>query len=231
MTVLAVETSTATASVALVDDAGLIVEEALRLAREHCRQVPCMMARVLELGGVGLAKVDAFAVGVGPGSFTGVRVGVALVNGLSFARAKPTLGVQSLEALAAGAHPQDRPIWAVLDTGRARRDVYWARYECAATGEPQLVDGPGCLPLSALAERVEPPALVVGESVCRRGDAWRVAVAPGVDLGGWDSAWPRASSAGLVALRRLHSGRAPRLGDVTPVYLSAPQVGRRRKAQ
>ncbi len=228
MMVLAVETCTRTASVALVDEEGTVAEEVARLGREHCRKVPSMVARILQSANCSIEEVDGFAAGIGPGSFTGLRVGVAIVKGLSFARGKPAVGIHSLEALAARVAPRSLPVWAVLETGRARGDVYWALYQCTRT-EPELVEGPGCQLMQELARRIDAPGLVVGDSVCRRESAWRTLVPQGVDLGGWNLAWPRASTIGLLAVRRLLSGRPSRPEDLAPAYVAAPEVGRRRR--
>ncbi len=228
MTVLAIETCTRTASVAVVDGTGIAAHALIRLGREHCRTVPGMVVRTLEDAGCVLGDIDAFAAGIGPGSFTGLRVGVAMVSGMAFARAKPTIGLRSLEVLAAQVVPQDRPVWALLETGRTRGDVYWALYRCTGL-EPELVEGPGCSRLEDVARRVTSPALLIGDSVCVKRSRWRTLVGDEVVLGGWGEAWPRASTLGLLALRRFGEGEGTRPEDLVPLYVAAPNVGKRRR--
>jgi tRNA threonylcarbamoyladenosine biosynthesis protein TsaB len=228
MTVLTIETCTNTASVALVDEEGVAAERIVRLGRQHCREVPGMIFGVLEDAGCTLEEVDAFAAGIGPGSFTGLRVGVAMVKGLAFANGKPTVGVLSLEGLAANVSHQQRCVWALLDSGRARGDVYWACFRCEEE-IPELLEGPGCLPAEEVARKLEPPALVVGDSTRRKGTTWSDLLAPGVELGGRDLAWPRASTMGRLALRRLAGGGAVGAADLLPVYIASPNVGRKRQ--
>lgn len=228
MIVLGLETCTRTASAALVDEESIIAERVVRLGREHCCQIPGIILGVLGDAKARLDAVDALAVGIGPGSFTGLRVGVATVKALAFARQKPVIGLTSLEGLAANVPHQPRPVWTLLDTGRARGDVYWARFECG--GEiPELREGPGCLSMEDVVSKVEGPALVVGDTACRREAELRCLVRAGVEFGGWALAWPRASAMGTVACHRFARGEGARAEEILPVYVTSPHVGRRKR--
>ncbi len=228
MIVLGLETCTRTASVAIVDEESVIAERVVRLGREQCRQIPGMILGVLEDAKTCLDAVDALAVGIGPGSFTGLRVGVAAVKALAFARRKPVLGFTSLEALAANVPHQSRPVWTLLDTGRARGDVYWARFECG-TEIPELKEGPGCLTVGDVANKIEAPALLVGDTICRREAELRCLAKAGVEFCGWALAWPRASTMGTVAYHRFARGEGARAEEILPVYVTSPHVGRRKR--
>jgi len=94
------------------------------IGRGHAEQLPAIVAAVLAEAGLDLSRIDRIGVTVGPGSFAGIRVGVAFARGLSLALGAPCVGVGSLEAIASpAAELAGGPVMAVLD---ARRDHVWA---------------------------------------------------------------------------------------------------------
>ncbi len=101
MRILALDTSTASASVAVVDDDVVLAEVTRRLATGHATQLLGVIEQALTLAGVTLTQLDALAIGRGPGSFTGLRSGLATIRGLTLASDLPLWGVGSLRALAA----------------------------------------------------------------------------------------------------------------------------------
>lgn len=100
MKVLAIETSTLTGSVALVEEERLLGEMTLSVSVQHSERLMPAIADLLTHSGVPLASVDLFAVSAGPGSFTGLRIGVACAQGLAASIGKPLVGVPTLQALA-----------------------------------------------------------------------------------------------------------------------------------
>lgn len=123
---LAIDTSTATAGLALYDGA-LRAELTWRAGREHSSQVMPEAERLLGRLGLRAGDLSAVAVARGPGSFTGVRVGLALAKGLGFALGIPVVGVCTLDVLAAAQEATDLPIRPLVDAGRGRFAT--ARYE------------------------------------------------------------------------------------------------------
>ena len=103
MKILALESSAVSASVALTEDEKLVAQSFQNCGLTHSRTLLPMVENLLANCGVSLADVDAIAVAHGPGSFTGVRIGVATVKGLALGADKPCLGVSTLEAMAWGA--------------------------------------------------------------------------------------------------------------------------------
>lgn len=100
MKVLALESSALVASVAITEDDKLLASSTLDNGHTHSETLLPMTEHLLRLCGMDTADVDLFAVTTGPGSFTGVRIGVSLVKGLAFGRNKPCVSLSSLEALA-----------------------------------------------------------------------------------------------------------------------------------
>jgi len=127
--VLAIETATDVAAVAVADDGGVRAALVVGRARRHAETVVPAVADVCSHAGIALGDVDAVAVDVGPGLFTGLRVGVGAANAFSFALGVPVVGVGSLDVLAAAAAQTCRAgalVAAVVDARRG--EVFWALY-------------------------------------------------------------------------------------------------------
>jgi tRNA threonylcarbamoyladenosine biosynthesis protein TsaB len=122
----------------------------------HASRLLVLVEEALAAAGAGWDAVERIAVGVGPGGFTGLRLGIATARALAQARDLPLVGVSSLAALAAGVDDEDRPVVAVID---ARRGEVFA----AARGG----FGPVALAPEALAARIEPGTLAVGDGAVR----------------------------------------------------------------
>ena len=103
MRVLALDTTTRAGSVALVDDTLIVEERPGDPSRTHAERLPAELLAVSEAHGVALSSIDIFAVAAGPGSFTGLRIGLATVQGLGFVTGRQIVGVSALEALAQAA--------------------------------------------------------------------------------------------------------------------------------
>jgi tRNA threonylcarbamoyladenosine biosynthesis protein TsaB len=99
--ILAFDTALDACSAAVWSDGKVVAAESVAAARGHAEILFPMLARVLEKAAIGYEAIDRFAVTIGPGSFTGVRVGVAAARGLALSMAKPAVGITTLEAIAA----------------------------------------------------------------------------------------------------------------------------------
>jgi tRNA threonylcarbamoyladenosine biosynthesis protein TsaB len=119
---LAIETATRVCSVALARGGEVIAERANSDARLHSERLLPMIDALLSEAGVKLAGVEAFAVSIGPGSFTGLRIGLATLKAFALTDARPVAAVSTLAALCARA-AGDAPVAALLD---ARRGAYYA---------------------------------------------------------------------------------------------------------
>src|SRR5687767_12859446 len=126
MRVLAVETSTLAGGVAVLDGDRVVGEYLLDVRVTHSERLMVAIDRVLGDAGLAIGDLAGVAIAIGPGSFTGLRIGIGTVKGLVFARAIPVAAVPTLDAMAAGIPFAELPVIPVLT---ARRDeVYTARY-------------------------------------------------------------------------------------------------------
>src|SRR5262245_11488713 len=125
MRVLALDTTTRAGSVALVDGDCIVDEQSGDASRTHAERMPAEILAILAARGRTLADVDLFAVASGPGSFTGLRIGIATIQGLAFVGGQPIVAVAALDALGHLASREAQPgdiVGAWMDA--LRRDVF-----------------------------------------------------------------------------------------------------------
>lgn len=120
---LAIDTATRAASIALYDETGVLAELTWRSRENHTVELMAQIVHLLDLAHAQKSALRAIAVALGPGSFTGLRVGMSVAKGLAYSCAIPMFGVPTLDAVAFPHALQPAPIWAVLAAGRGRFSV------------------------------------------------------------------------------------------------------------
>ncbi len=231
MTLLALDTTGRAGSLALWRDGGLVAARGGDAARPHGVRLPGEIAAFLAEHGLDTSGVDLYAVAAGPGSFTGLRVGIATIQGLALVDGRQVVAVPSLEALAfaARAGAADRPIGAWIDGGR--REVFAALYRAAPGGHPD----------TGLAE-IAPPAVGKPDAILRQ---WEPLAPLGEVHFVGDGAlayaraiheWPSAAGASVeappllapavaeIAAARAARGGAVRPHAIVPVYVRRPDA-------
>lgn len=167
MNILAVDSSAVAASAAVSADGALLCEIFTQTALTHSETLLPAVNEALEKSGLSLSDIDRFAVTVGPGSFSGLRIGVTLVKTLAYGCGKPVSGVSTLEALAAAAPFCAMPVCPIMD---ARRDqVYTALYD-TSDGAPAELISPRAVSVSELTSLLDADVLFVGDGVPRFAD-------------------------------------------------------------
>jgi len=213
--VLAVDTATPCGSLAVAGPGGVVGEVRLVAGGGHSGWVlPAAQALLVGLG-LEAGALDLFAVTIGPGSFTGLRVGLGSVQGLALASGRPCVGLSTLDVLALSAAGSAGTIVALVDAFRG--EVYSGVYD--GTGAPR--GEPGVGPLAAVLEGLPPGTAFVGDPAGASRDAVR-AVVP-------DAVFPEtprflAETLASAALRRVGEGAAIPPSELRPVYLRAADV-------
>jgi tRNA threonylcarbamoyl adenosine modification protein YeaZ len=189
--VLGFDTATAAVSVALRDGDRVAGQACAVDARRHAELLMPMIAKVMADAGVARGDLDAIAVGVGPGPYTGLRVGVVTARVLGSVLGIPVYGVCSLDAIAACAEAEREFLVA---TDARRREVYWARYDAAGrrlagplVGRASSIPGAAELPVAGAGGQLYPEAFgqVIGpaypdaRTLCRIVAASNAAGSPG----------------------------------------------------
>lgn len=159
MRVLAIDTALGACAAAVLDTGRLAAHESVAMTRGHAEALMPLIARVMARCRLDFAALDRIAVTTGPGSFTGLRVGIAAARGIALAAGKPAVGVSTLSAFAAPhlAEDDNTPVVAVIDARHAQ--VYLQVFA------PGLVAGPGLAPLAdAVRAAAAAPACIVGSA-------------------------------------------------------------------
>lgn len=218
MLTLALDTTSKSASAALVRDGSIVAEFLINADINHSETVMPAVSAVLEIAGTGLDEVDFFSFALGPGAFTGLRIGAGIIKGLALGTGKPVVGVSSLDALARNycSDVQGALLCPMLD---AKRDeVYTAVYERTAAGWTKVI-----------ADKVTGPREFLGQlqgSYAFLGDGtFRYEGLIRELLPGRHTLLPealghiRASAVGLLGLEEFSRGNVLDLVTFTPVYL------------
>ena len=213
---LALETATRAVGVALLRGEELVAERAAPAERPAAETLLPALDALLAEAGVGLDAVDALAVSAGPGSFTGLRIGIATAKGLALVDGIPVVPVSTLAALALGAGPSCEPVVAALD---ARRGEVYAGCFAWRDGEPAAQVAEGVYTPGELAAALPPRCTAVGEGLSVCGDALREALGGGLTIPADAPAEPRARDVGRLAVRALARGAAVDAAEVVPRYL------------
>ena len=215
MRVLALETSTLAGGVALCEDGRVVGLSLLNVALTHSERLMSMVDRLLEDCRCTLAQVQGLAVSIGPGSFTGLRVGVATVKGLALALGLPVAAVPTLDALAANLPFADAPVCTLLDARKG--EVYVCLYQWTGQAMERRSDYLA-LPPQDVAEWLRAPVIVLGDGVpaCRPylerlGDGVRVAPAA--------QSVPSAAMIGQIGHVMLATGKGISGDALEPFYL------------
>ncbi len=164
MNILAVDTSALTATVAIIKDGVSVFENNITNALTHSETLMPMINYALKSIELAPEDIDLFAVSCGPGSFTGVRIGVSAIKALAYALDKPVFGINTLKALAYNLSVLENvPVCPIMDARRSQ--VYNAIYRFK-NGEPEEVAEPGALSVDELCELITEPTYFVGDGVC-----------------------------------------------------------------
>jgi tRNA threonylcarbamoyladenosine biosynthesis protein TsaB len=216
--VLGIDTATRQTSVALGTEQGPTAQMALSVARSHEEIVAPAIKQLLTWSDTSLSQLGGIAVGIGPGLFTGLRVGVETARTLAQVLAAPIVGIPSLDVLAFPLREARRPIGAVIDARRG--EVFVGFYRpvpggVTRTNEPMVVSPDGLVAeLEARAEEV----VLVGDGALRyRRELSRLRGQ--IEFASPSLAYPQAASLVELSVPRLEREEFDRLFDVVPLYL------------
>lgn len=218
MVLLGIDTATWTATVGVTRDGVVLAEAVQRESRAHTAALPALVDRVLGEADVALEDLDAIAVSIGPGSFTGLRVGLALAQGLAFAGGLRLVAVPTLEALAVAAEARvGETVCAAIDA--RKREVYAALFAVTDDGVQRLTADAALVP-AALAERLPAGCVLVGDASDAYGDVFhgRATIRP------FATHHPRGGIVARLGWRRAVAGETVQPGGLEPVYVRAPDA-------
>jgi len=216
MKILALDTATKSCSVAVTDGGSLSAELTILKNQTHSKHLMEFIHSVLEITGLGVADLDGLAVTIGPGSFTGLRIGISTIKGLAHALDKPVVGISSLKALAWQCAETSYLICPLLDARKG--EVYGATYRF---NEDQLIQKTGARAMipEAVAEDIQSPCVFIGSGA----RLYRQSIA--VALGSLAHFVPegqniiRASSVAFLSMPRFEANDTDGIAGLVPHYI------------
>ncbi len=221
MYLLGIDTSTKTGSVAVVSETAVIAQYSLNIEVTHSERFMSTVDRVLMDTGIPVSQVDGFAVAIGPGSFTGLRIGLSAVKGLALVTGKPVAAVPTLRALAWNVPFAAHPVCPMLDA--RKNEVYAALYTHEGPTLTQIMPE-AVISLSKLSGVITGRTVFTGEAShhyraeIEKLFGERALFAPRAAV------LPSAASVAEIGIEMIRSGRYSDPDSLTPMYIRRPEA-------
>ncbi len=234
MKLLSIESSAVSAAVCITDGEKLVASSFQNCGLTHSRTILPMVEQLCANCGLSLAQMDGIAVASGPGSFTGVRIGVATVKGLAFAHNLPCVGVSTLAAMAHGVRGLVGTVHCVMDARAGQ--VYHAQFAVDAQGVQRLCPD-RAVTIATLGEEIiqnpqnpQNPQILVGDGaeLCYNK---LTSCCPNLQLAPAHLRYPSAYGVAMAALPQLQQGLGVSAQALDATYLRKPQAEREREAK
>ena len=224
MLILSLDSTASPASVCLYEDDKLLADYYINTGLTHSQTLMCMVESVLNVTGHKTADIDLFSVNNGPGSFTGVRIGVAAIKGMAYAADKSCVAVSTLESMAYNCLVYNGIVCACMDA--RRNQVYNALFRITDGTVDRLCDDRAVSVDELLRELI---AVNEKTLLCGDGAALVYSSAKGnrlISLAPANIRYQNASSTAMAAMKKAHSGPVLSPADLTPSYLRLSQAER-----
>jgi tRNA threonylcarbamoyladenosine biosynthesis protein TsaB len=226
MKILSIDTASTTGSVAVVAGQTLLAEIIVARRETHSRRLMDMVDSALDMAGLGLKEMDGLAYTRGPGSFTGLRIGLSVVKGLALISGKPLAGVSSLEVLARQAPDRTRLVCPMMDA--RNNEVYCARYRHSDNDFQRVTEEAALSPEDAAAGITE-DCLLIGDGAWRYRTLMEERLGELARFAAPDHGIPRALTVARLSAVKFEAGITDDLRSVVPVYLRKSYAEQPRK--
>jgi tRNA threonylcarbamoyladenosine biosynthesis protein TsaB len=216
MKILAIETATKAGSIAIMDGSTFIGEVRLDVSIAHAERVMNSIAWLLKSSNISIGEIDAFAVSIGPGSFTGLRIGLSTIKGLAFSTGKPIVPVPTLDAIARRFPFCSYSICPMLDA--RKNEVYAALYKWEGNLCRKVVPETAIAP-ERLLEKLEGPTVFIGDGAVTYKDVIVEKMRSDAIYPASSLMSPAASAVAEIALEMLKQGIDVDPQALTPFYI------------
>lgn len=223
MLILSVDSSSSTATCSLIEENQILAEINLNSKRQHSVVLMDLVDELLNYYDLKINDIDAFAISEGPGSFTGLRIGMATIKGLAFSTNKPCIAISSLDTLAHNVISFDGIICPIIDA--LRDNVYTNMYK-NIEGVLTPLSNDDCLSIDELITTLKEKnekVIFVGDGVPKHKEKL-LAEVPNSVIGSLNTLYPKASSLGELAMIRLQAGQTNAINEFNPIYLRKSQA-------
>ena len=228
MKILAIDTSTRVGSIAVVEGPLLKAQQILNIRATHNQRLLPGIERILADAGWSLDDLDGFAVSLGPGSFTGLRIGLSVVKGLAWATGKPLATVPTLDALAANVSFVPHKICPILDARKG--EIYTALYRQGAEGIPLRLTSYMAIKPEELIALVSETTVIIGDGLLSYGDYLKRELGNRLVLAPPHLSVIHASCVAWLAWHKLRSGESDDVSSCTPLYVRPSEAELKRKS-
>ena len=216
MALLAIETATRQMGVAVIDGDQVIASFELLADYPHAVELPDAVKRVLQAGKLTLNQLEGFIVDIGPGSFTGLRIGMAFVKAMAYVSKKPVVAVSSLDVLASGLSYAPFPICTLIDA--KQKNVYAALYD----GKGPIAKRQSAFflgPLSEWLPAIKQPTLFVGDGCGLYPEQIVKQLGDKAQFAPPDAYWPKVGILARLGMERFRSNQHEDPATLIPLYL------------
>ena len=217
--ILALETGTTCGSLALVAEDRTLAEYSLNTSTTHSRRLLSGIDWLLAQCELSWPRIAAIAVGLGPGSFTGLRIALSTAKGLCMAAEKPLIGVPTLTGLASQFPFSSLPICPVVDA--RKNEIYTALYRCNRQGIPEKTTEFMVIKPERLQEFITTPTLLVGDGLPLYGQMLKELLGESACLAPPEISFARAASIGSAAWHLFRQGSFLDPATAVPIYVRA----------
>ena len=217
MKVLGIDTSTTCGSIGLIHDESVISEYLLNLSVTHSERLLDAIDLVLRKGRCSLTDLDGLAISIGPGSFTGVRIGVSTVKGLAYAVKKPVVGVSTLDVLASQVSPTPYLICPIIDARKG--EVYSAFYRYEGFNRLKRLSQYQAIRPEVLSGMLKEPTIFLGDGVKTYGEDLRDSLKLFALFSPAALHIPHGSAVARLGVELLLRGEVLDLASFTPLYV------------
>jgi tRNA threonylcarbamoyladenosine biosynthesis protein TsaB len=232
---LAIETTTEVCGVALADSSAIRCEAVVSAGLSHSSRLMELVRRVLADASVSLADLDVLAASTGPGSFTGIRIGLGAAIGLASGAGLPVVGVPTLDALAWRQRPFDGLVCPFVDARRG--EVYFCMYECSQGGVRRVGDysvGPPSQMIATISGssqpgRREPGILLAGPVSLLEARGVEASEIAGLLAAPPERSYPGPGAVATLALERHAAGESGGPASLRPIYVRRSDAELKRK--
>ena len=225
MLVLSVDSSYSTATCALIKDDKILAEINLNDKKQHSVILMRLIDSILKEYEIDINDIDAFIISRGPGSFTGLRIGMATLKGLAFASKKPLISVSTLDALAYNSISFQGIICTIMDA--LRDNIYTCLYKNENNNLTPLIKEQ-CLNINELVTILKEqtlPIIFVGDGVAKHKEFLQENI-PNSFFAPNHSNFPKASSVGELGIKKINDGVIENIDSINPIYLRKSQAER-----
>jgi len=216
MRILALDTATKSCSVAIVDDQSILAESTSVSAQTHTIHLIEMVQKVVDMSGLKLSEIDGFAVGRGPGSFTGLRIGISTIKALAIATGKPVVGVSNLDALAMQVAISSNMICPLMDARKG--EVYFSLYRYE-NGNLQKIVPAQLSTLDKVLSAINTACVFIGEGARIYQQKINEKVGPSASFAVPIQNTIRASTIGRLSVNRFKQENTDDVVMLTPEYI------------